>query len=91
MARCLAARRDMPAPRLIIQLHELLACLGQLGVVTLLINAQQGLIGRMSTTLDVSCLAGTPSTVFVAVTGVLSDGSDALSMDAYGGGRPDLA
>lgn len=81
----------MPAPRLIIQLHELLAYLGQLGVVTLLINAQQELIGHMSTTLDVSCLAGTPSTVFDAVTVVLSDGSDALSMDAYGGGRPDLA
>lgn len=42
-----------------IQLHELLAYLGQLGVVTLLINAQQGLIGHMSSTIDVSYLADT--------------------------------
>lgn len=42
-----------------IQLHELLSYLGQLGVVTILINAQQGLIGQMSTTLDVSYLADT--------------------------------
>ena len=42
-----------------IQLHELLAYLAQLGVVTLLINAQQGLIGQMAQTLDVSYLADT--------------------------------
>lgn len=42
-----------------IQLHELLAYLGQLGVVTLLINAQQGLIGQMSSSIDVSYLADT--------------------------------
>ena len=42
-----------------IQLHELLAYLGQLGVVTLLINAQAGLIGHMSSTVDVSYLADT--------------------------------
>ena len=42
-----------------IQLHELLAYLGQLGVISLLINAQQGLIGQMATTLDVSYLADT--------------------------------
>lgn len=42
-----------------IQLHELLTYLGQLGVVTLLINAQQGLIGHMSSSIDVSHLADT--------------------------------
>ena len=42
-----------------IQLHELLAYLGQMGVVTLLINAQKGLIGRMSSDIDVSYLADT--------------------------------
>lgn len=43
----------------LVQMHELLAYLSQLGVVTLLINAQQGLIGQMSTALDVSYLADT--------------------------------
>jgi circadian clock protein KaiC len=42
-----------------IQLHELLSYLGQLGVVTILINAQQGLIGQMTTNLDISYLADT--------------------------------
>ncbi|QSX77075.1 ATPase domain-containing protein [Agrilutibacter solisilvae] len=43
----------------LVQMHELLAYLSQLGVVTLLINSQQGLIGQMSSTLDVSYLADT--------------------------------
>ncbi|MFC5576738.1 ATPase domain-containing protein [Lysobacter niabensis] len=43
----------------IVQLHELLAYLGQLGVVTIMINAQQGLIGHMSSSIDVSYLADT--------------------------------
>jgi len=43
----------------LIQLHELLAYLSQLEVTTLLLNAQQGLIGQMQTTLDVSYLADT--------------------------------
>jgi circadian clock protein KaiC len=43
----------------LIQLHELLAYLGQFGVVTILINAQQGLIGHMSSSIDVSYLADT--------------------------------
>lgn len=42
-----------------IQLHELLAYLGRKGVLTLLINAQKGLIGQMSSDLDVSYLADT--------------------------------
>jgi circadian clock protein KaiC len=44
---------------ILVQLHELLSYLGQLGVVTLLINAQIGLIGQMSSSVDVSYLADT--------------------------------
>jgi circadian clock protein KaiC len=48
----------MPEERfMIVQLHELLAYLGQRGVITVLVNAQAGLIGQMQTTLDVSYLA----------------------------------
>ena len=48
----------MPEERFVlVQLHELLAYLGQLGVLTLLVSAQQGLIGQMHNTLDVSYLA----------------------------------
>lgn len=49
----------MPEERfLIIQLHELLTFLGQAGVVSLLINAHQGLIGSQVTSqLDASYLA----------------------------------
>jgi circadian clock protein KaiC len=43
----------------LVQMHELLSYLSQLGVLTLLINSQQGLIGQMATTLDVSYLADT--------------------------------
>lgn len=50
----------MPGEQFVtIQLHELLSYLGQLGVVTILINAQQGLVGQMSTSIDVSYLADT--------------------------------
>ena len=50
----------MPEERfMIVQLHELLAYLAQLGVVTLLINPQQGLIGQMASPIDVSYLADT--------------------------------
>lgn len=50
----------MPGEKFVmIQLHELLAYLGQLGVVTLLINAQQGLIGQMTSSIDISYLADT--------------------------------
>ena len=42
---------------ILVQVHELLSYLGQLGVVTLLINAQIGLIGQMSSSVDVSYLA----------------------------------
>ena len=41
------------------QLHELLSYLGQMGVATFLLNAQQGVIGNMSSNLDVSYLADT--------------------------------
>jgi len=43
----------------LIQLHELLAYLSQVEVTTLMLNAQQGLIGHMQNTLDVSYLADT--------------------------------
>ncbi|WP_238382834.1 ATPase domain-containing protein [Cognatilysobacter segetis] len=41
----------------LVQLHELLAFLGHHGVVTILISAQQGLIGQMQNPLDISYLA----------------------------------
>jgi len=49
----------MPAERyLTIQLHELLMYLGQMGVATILVGAQQGLIGsQMTTPVDASYLA----------------------------------
>jgi circadian clock protein KaiC len=49
----------MPEERhLTIQLHELLAFLGQMGVATILIGAHQGLIGsQMTTPIDASYLA----------------------------------
>ncbi len=51
---------SMPGERdVILQLHELLAYLNQSGVVTILILAQQGLIGTMQAQLDVSYLADT--------------------------------
>lgn len=48
----------MPEERFMItQLHELLAYLGQLGVVTILVSAQRGLVGHMTNNFDVSYLA----------------------------------
>jgi circadian clock protein KaiC len=45
---------------LMIQLHELLAYLGQMGVVTLLVMAQHGMLGNaMQSPIDVSFLADT--------------------------------
>ena len=50
----------MPEERfLVTQLHELLTYLGQADVLTLLLNAQRGMLGAMSSTLDVSYLADT--------------------------------
>jgi circadian clock protein KaiC len=45
--------------QLILQIHELLSYLSQLGVVTFLINPQHGLVGSMSTNLNVSYVADT--------------------------------
>jgi circadian clock protein KaiC len=42
---------------LILQLHELLTYLAQMGVVTLMVVAQHGLVGQMDTPVDVSYLA----------------------------------
>jgi circadian clock protein KaiC len=48
----------MPEERfMIVQLHEVLAYLGQMGVLTILVSAQQGLIGHMVNNVDVSYLA----------------------------------
>jgi circadian clock protein KaiC len=48
----------MPDERfLILQMHELLSYLGQLGVLTLLLLAQHGLVGRVESPLDVSYLS----------------------------------
>ena len=50
----------MPNERfLVIQLHELLSYLGQLGVTTLMMVAQHGLVGPMQTPLDVTYVADT--------------------------------
>lgn len=50
----------MPDERfLTIQMHELLTFLNQQGVVTLLVMAQHGFIGKMATPVDVSYLADT--------------------------------
>ncbi|MDP1027738.1 gas vesicle protein GvpD [Sphingomonas sp. KR1UV-12] len=43
--------------QLILQIHELLSYLSQKGVVTFLINPQQGLLGTMATNLNVSYVA----------------------------------
>jgi circadian clock protein KaiC len=48
----------MPDERfLILQMHELLSYLNQLGVLTILILAQHGLVGPMDTPLDISYLS----------------------------------
>jgi circadian clock protein KaiC len=48
----------MPEGRfLILQMHELLSYLSQLGVLTILILAQHGLVGPMDTPLDISYLS----------------------------------
>ncbi|TBR13134.1 MAG: circadian clock protein KaiC [Lysobacter sp.] len=48
----------MPEERfMVVQLHELLTYLAHRGVVTVLVSAQQGLIGQMTNMVDVSYLA----------------------------------
>jgi circadian clock protein KaiC len=48
----------MPEERfLILQMHELLSYLNQLGVVTILVLAQHGLMGPMQTPIDISYLS----------------------------------
>lgn len=50
----------MPAENyLSLQLHELLAFLNQQGVITIMVLAQQGLIGNMQSTVDLTYLADT--------------------------------
>ena len=51
---------SMPTERyLTLQLHELLAYLNQQGVLTLMVLAQQGLVGVMQSTVDLTYLADT--------------------------------
>ncbi len=50
----------MPAERYLnLQLHELLAFLNNQGVITIMVLAQQGLVGNMQTTVDLTYLADT--------------------------------
>jgi circadian clock protein KaiC len=50
----------MPEERyLTLQLHELLAYLNQQGVITIMVLAQQGLVGTMQSTVDLTYLADT--------------------------------
>jgi circadian clock protein KaiC len=50
----------MPAERhLTMQLHELLAYLNQQGVITIMVLAQQGLVGAMKSAVDLTYLADT--------------------------------
>ena len=42
---------------MLVQMHELLSYLGSLGVITILVSAQLGLIGNMASSVDVSYLA----------------------------------
>jgi circadian clock protein KaiC len=44
---------------LILQMHELLSYLNQLGVVTIIVLAQHGLMGPMQTPIDISYLSDT--------------------------------
>src|SRR6202008_305344 len=49
---------SMPDERfLVLQMHELLSYLSQLGVLTILVLAQHGLVGPMDTPLDISYLS----------------------------------
>jgi circadian clock protein KaiC len=48
----------MPDERfLVLQVHELLAYLNQLGVLTIMVLAQHGLLGHMQTPIDLSYLS----------------------------------
>jgi circadian clock protein KaiC len=42
---------------LVLQMHELLSYLGQLGVITIMVMAQHGLVGPMESPIDLSYLA----------------------------------
>ena len=50
----------MPAENYLnLQLHELLSYLNQMGVITIMVLAQQGLVGAMQTTVDLTYLSDT--------------------------------
>jgi circadian clock protein KaiC len=49
---------SMPDERfLVLQMHELLSYLNQIGVVTIMVLAQHGLLGQMQTPIDLSYLS----------------------------------
>jgi len=78
---------SMPEERyLTIQLHELLSYLGQLGVATILIGAQQGVIGtQMQTPVDASYLAD--SIILLRYFETRGEVQQALSVMKKRGGR----
>jgi circadian clock protein KaiC len=50
----------MPVERYLnLQLHELLAFLNQMGVITIMVLAQQGIVGTMQATVDLTYLSDT--------------------------------
>jgi len=50
----------MPVERFLnLQLHELLAFLNQMGVITIMVLAQQGIVGSMQATVDLTYLSDT--------------------------------
>ena len=78
---------SMPEERYVtIQLHELLSYLGQLGVATILIGAQQGVIGtQMQTPVDASYLAD--SIILLRYFETRGEVQQALSVMKKRGGR----
>ena len=69
---------------LILQLHELLSYLSESGVVTFLVNPQHGLVGSMTSNLDISYIADTVVLVrFFEAQGRLRK---AISILKHGGG-----
>ena len=73
---------------LILQMHELLSYLSQSGVVTFLINPQHGLVGTMTSSLDISYIAETVVLIrFFEAQGRLRKASSILKH--RGGGHED--
>lgn len=79
---------SMPEERsLIVQLHELLAYLNHRGVVSLMLMAQHGLIGSMSTPVDVTYLADTVVLCLAVVKGLVEQHGGRVSAHSAGLGQ----